>query len=1128
MYPSITVPAAFAVPSDHVSREQRLRCDRVEVVHFLSHANDDVLCQALDSGAYPWANLTSADVRLNRRLRGPCICCLEGKFRSPSMPSSDTPPATAVGDKISVDTQELRVKSAGGNLCYIDSCDEFSGDLQVTPCKSLKAVDIFSALLALFHRRYTSYGHKVVHVISDSLPAMEPVVAMLGALGMLLTFTPPGQHAQRVERCVGSLAGRRRAVYASIPFYIPDVYSLYGRIWVADSSNALPNEHSRPSCPDVLVTGRRRVSSELRFGQTCMVAVPADKRRREASALELLLKDVHRSELGVCLGYSRSTPGAYEFLLSDKQVVVRDVLQPVNIVPFGWAPKKVLLPFLFPPSAVPSGLPTSSPPEVPSSDPLPSVPTALLPVAPDDVPSVVPSPIPPSVILPPAPVGPPVAPPLPSVLPSVLPLPSTAPPILPPVLADAVLLGPCPLPVPAVLADAVSGSLSSRGRPRRPRVPVSLSVPAPVHSILLDSLHVHPAVVDVVAVVDIPVPHSIVVRDHPAVTSLPDPSPLDVPAPVGVSPPSLDFVDRRLAHFPPPPSYMSSASYAYLADSFDTRMEDEFLFDEMLLRSSSLSFAVSSSSPLPSSSRIPVPSTRCKEVPLSKALRSISLTRLTEATTLELAKQQGFKAVSTHSFLESQLPPHAIVVDAHVLYKDKADGRYTCRIAAMGDRLPPQPTQSTFASVVSDGAKYMSVALMQAYCHSTRDSLLISDADVVGGFLHIPLNSPVPMFLRLPKNLPHPHALYGLRESNRLFSLEMSRVLVRDAGFTAGLAEPQQYTRSDPAHPSRKCIVSVTVDDLLILTNHASLRDSLLKALTARFGSLTVNLRTSVHTGVEFTQLSNGAVLITQDLAIARAASVEGVSHYPRVAVPAASDFFLPFFSGAEAVPVDPESYASLTGKLVQFLKTRHDVRLLVSYLCGFNHEPLEGHYRRALHVLAYLASTPSYGCTFYSDDLTLVFFSDSAYGVFRDGYSSSAALYSIGRYNAPFFASARAQTSVATCPMTAEYYSASHACQAIVHFSQVATDLGWPPSAPIPLYVDNRTMISLVEAPQVSVKSRHIEQQYHYIRQLNADRFISLIHVPAAEMRANVMTKVLPRARFLKERDDLFQRCRY
>ena len=122
---------------------------------------------------------------------------------------------------------------------------------------------------------------------------------------------------------------------------------------------------------------------------------------------------------------------------------------------------------------------------------------------------------------------------------------------------------------------------------------------------------------------------------------------------------------------------------------------------------------------------------------------------------------------------------------------------------------------------------------MQAYCRSTRDSLLISDADVVDGFLRIPLNSPVPIVLRLPKTLPYPiagelfeipHALYSLRESNRLFTLTRSRVFVRDAGFTACHAEPKHYTRSNPCHLSLKCIVSVTLDDLLILANHKSLR----------------------------------------------------------------------------------------------------------------------------------------------------------------------------------------------------------------------------------------------------------------------------------------------------------------
>ena len=83
----------------------------------------------------------------------------------------------------------------------------------------------------------------------------------------------------------------------------------------------------------------------------------------------------------------------------------------------------------------------------------------------------------------------------------------------------------------------------------------------------------------------------------------------------------------------------------------------------------------------------------------------------------------------------------------------KADGRYTCRIGTH------HSTQSTFASVDSDGAKYMSVAIMQAYCHSRSDALPISDADIVGGILHILLTVPVSMFLRLPMNLPHPLAV---------------------------------------------------------------------------------------------------------------------------------------------------------------------------------------------------------------------------------------------------------------------------------------------------------------------------------------------------------------------------------
>ena len=216
-----------------------------------------------------------------------------------------------------------------------------------------------------------------------------------------------------------------------------------------------------------------------------------------------------------------------------------------------------------------------------------------------------------------------------------------------------------------------------------------------------------------------------------------------------------------------------------------------------------------------------------------------------------------------------------------------------------------------------------------------------------GGFLHIPLNPPVPMLLRLPRNLPHPlagrcvrilHALYGLRESNRLFSLEMARIL-HGAGFLSTPSDPQLFYKFSPRDSALRCYACVTVDDVLVLTNSPPMRDALFDALTARFGPLTMNLVSTVHTGIEIRALSNGGVLLTQDKAIARAASLVGVSQLPSVLLPYDSQFFSSVV-GDEALPIAPTVYSSLTGKLVQFLKTRHDVRLLVSYLCSFNNSP--------------------------------------------------------------------------------------------------------------------------------------------------------------------------------------------
>lgn len=106
---------------------------------------------------------------------------------------------------------------------------------------------------------------------------------------------------------------------------------------------------------------------------------------------------------------------------------------------------------------------------------------------------------------------------------------------------------------------------------------------------------------------------------------------------------------------------------------------------------------------------------------------------------------------------------------------------------------------------------------------------------------------------------------------------------------------------------------------------------------------------------------------------------------------------------------------------------------------------------------------------------------------------------------------------------MTAEYYAAGAACKDVLFYRQLLSDLGWPQLSPTVVYVDNKTMLSLVIAPVVSTKSRHIEIHHHFIRQLSARGILRLQYVSSDQMRANVLTKVLPRVKFLFERDLLF-----
>ena len=191
--------------------------------------------------------------------------------------------------------------------------------------------------------------------------------------------------------------------------------------------------------------------------------------------------------------------------------------------------------------------------------------------------------------------------------------------------------------------------------------------------------------------------------------------------------------------------------------------------------------------------------------------------------------------------------------------------------------------------------------------------------------------------------------------------------------------------------------------------------------------------------------------------------------------------------------------------------RTRDDVRLHVCHLCTKNSAPTVRDYSKALQVLRYVYSTPQIGRVFDSMDTDIYIYSDAAFMNQPDGRSTGAYFLSVGRDNAPFYSEVRAIRDVATCPMTAEYYAAGGSSKTLVHFRQLWEDLGWPLMNPTTHILDATTAINLIKAPEVTKNARHIHVMHHYIRDLFAQNILTPVHVVAADMRADVMTKYTP-----------------
>lgn len=66
-------------------------------------------------------------------------------------------------------------------------------------------------------------------------------------------------------------------------------------------------------------------------------------------------------------------------------------------------------------------------------------------------------------------------------------------------------------------------------------------------------------------------------------------------------------------------------------------------------------------------------------------------------------------------------------------------------------------------------------------------------------------------------------------------------------------------------------------------------------------------------------------------------------------------------------------------------------------------------------------------------------------------------------------------------------------------------------------LFEDNQPCIATTKNPIISERVKHIDLKYHWIRNEVKQKNLELVYCPSADMVADILTKPLPKASFIK-----------
>ena len=313
-------------------------------------------------------------------------------------------------------------------------------------------------------------------------------------------------------------------------------------------------------------------------------------------------------------------------------------------------------------------------------------------------------------------------------------------------------------------------------------------------------------------------------------------------------------------------------------------------------------------------------------------------------------------------------------------------------------------------------------------------------------------------------------------------------------------------------------IVLIYVDDIIVTGNCLSRVPQLIDQLNIQFALKDLG-DLNYFLGIQVSRTSDSIHLCQQKYMIDLLTRVEILDVKPASTL-VASDTILSLYDG-EALH-DPTSYRKIVGALQYCTITRPNLSFAVNKVCQYMHTPTTSHWCAVKRILRYIRGTLSHGIILHaSTDFSLSSFTDADWASSSDDHRSTNGYCAFLGPNIISWSSTK-QHVVSRSSTEFEYRGLANAAAEVLWLQTLLCELRIPPTSPPLLICDNISALHLAANPVLHARTKHIEIDYHFVRERVLDKSLAVDFTPSCDQLADIMTKPLPSTRFLVLRSKL------